>query len=641
MATIESVYSAVTASPGTSLGIPLPTLQKIWQGTCQWAESNALQRRSVRISNFAQVTVQQQVGYCGLWGKRTSWIPSVVLSPGFCASFNIHASLPFSHAHVGCGAPVDMNPSLVASALGVPRHVVANGLKDLVRGIGLLAQKGDPLTIDMHFCSLDFQRGRYSVRWSKQFVDQFVGWTSEIETQSARSPSPRTVHTLQFKPVPPGARPCTARQSGNIQEVTHTEKTQTDGRPFSARAPKNEPQSDGATKVEPSNSHEVPEKSSQQEPVEVQNAAKFLPPTPPLPQEGSVPPPVRSRQDPASLLRAIPEDWSPYARRKARKTIYRKIRNKAYEDSWETQLALKRQACAQERQRERDHMERVIELVHNNALAAAKDRHARLQHAQQTLAYNHTLAQMRQDIGIPKSQPAGDLFDARPITCAAPHDVPTLLQQIELRRQRVLADRAADRATAEQADKAKEEWQRDIVADLEKKRDAQNKMSAIYEGQIAQRQSEERNYRRSLTNGGALLFSGNDSQRQEKEEQRLVKERTRQFQQENLRALRQKHQEEAEQETRRRKKQKQEEEEFWKRDQQLQAQQARAKQAIAASLRHSWDTQMSERRNAQSAERQHLASWHEMNYLKNESSDDEADPKVATTHIPQPPTCAT
>ena len=319
------------------------------------------------------------------------------------------------------------------------------------------------------------------------------------------------------------------------------------------------------------------------------------------------------------------ESLTPYQRQRTRKSLYRQLRNKAYEESWESQLEIKKQIADEERRRDKEKVEAFREFIAEEKVRQQAQAAQKKTEEQRVLDMNLTLATARAPLALPRAVEPGDIFNARHPTFAAKADKSFLATQIRLAEERRQREKAEDKLHGARAKDLADEWKAERRSALQEKRDQQRKIREEYEAQIAQKKREQEHYKKTLTNGGALLFSGDDSAKQEEEDRRMVLEKSRATQLVNknvatARAV------EVERETLERGRQLVEsQKEFQHHERMLRAQQEKQHNAVKERLRSAWEEQISERRRRQWVEREADRQWKEHNYLKNESSDEEED----------------
>ena len=314
---------------------------------------------------------------------------------------------------------------------------------------------------------------------------------------------------------------------------------------------------------------------------------------------------------------------SRYQRNKTRKTLYRHHRNKAYEESWENQAAIKRAILEEEKEHDRQKVAEFKDFIAAEHRRQTEERIQRRAEDKQMEQMNHELAGAREKLAMPRAVENGDIFDARQPTYSAGTDHRYLRQQIQMQEERRRAEKEEDRKHGERASRAAEEWKAKTPAEIEHRKKQQQIMCKEYDMQVSKRAAQDKDYKSTQTSGGALVFSGDDGTMQEKVDRRRVQERSREIQMANKKVAIERSRVEKEAFERQRQALMESQAVHRRNDALLRAQNRRTKDAIKDNLRSSWDGQIQSHANQRQVYKEAMKVWKEHNYLKNESSDDD------------------
>lgn len=620
MSDIDTILRRVAEHPGTSAGVPLAALQATWSATCDYVASMLAKRRSVIIPNFAHFIVQQHIGHSGTWGARVTWIPVFTVLPAFCQAYGISGGENASVTLRGATTPVTLNSTAIALHCNdggkmVSRHGVMNSIKDIVREIGAAVSGGAAVRLNFGCCVVQFAGGRASTTWSTPLVESL--------NRDSKAPMPggrvNTAHIGDADGHVPRP-PVSARQSaGAPQAVPRPPSSRNSGVGAAPPAMPPPPVPQRHDSVSPRGSRPSSRASSARGVV-----APFATDSRPLtPRSAS----ARGPSHPAlaEQLAAISDDLSPHKRRTARKLAYRRNRNRAFEASWERTLDEKAAQTVVEREQD---------LETANALALAQQREEanrlaeireRREEAQRIQRVNLELARARSAKGVPRAQKAGDIFDARLPTRTARHDTAALDRQLEERRLREEHEKAETAAFGAAAVAAQQEYQAEERE--RKRREKEQRIAAGRQYELAAKQrsqtkAQEREEEARLAALTGLSFDGDGD---------VYKDRTLQIQKANYEMVK----------SRARERQQRLDEErsmladsisrLEAREHALRMQENRAKHAEQSRLRNLWQDQMRENSERRKRESERAKNWRDVNFLRNESSDDEDDrPRTAS-----------
>jgi hypothetical protein len=622
MANIETIIQAVVANPGTSAGLSAADLRTIYGGLCQYVESMLLRHRSVVIPNFCNFVVQKHVGHSGTWGARVSWVPVMMLLPAFCQAYSVASNAQTSLTHMGATTADTINSSAVMTFCGnsVSRHAVMNAVKDMVREIGSLVAAGrTPLVVDMKFCSFTFEGRRVSnVSWQPAFVRALNASSAAESTSGAAS----SAATSSARATGTAAQPITPR--GNILEaagsslkvprppsvqeqrpsvpVDHDPAAALPSRPSSSRVPA-PPQRGSVAPARPA-------------PFAASMASDFS-----ASGGGAVSPRRAANDAHLAAELAVIDASATSAHRKsiARKVAYRRSRNQAFEEAWQKSLQEKRRAAEAEAAVDRATADLAVARVVADAERARQERTERRSEAQQIQKANLGLSELRRGQGIPRVLPSGDIFDARAHTSKIAHDTAALEAQIAQRlsqREREKADDAAYGRAAHQ------DFVQHAVDEQRRKQDARTERQLAMQehAQIAAEKKTRARAEREADDDLTRRCTGFQGFGLEGD---VFKAQSVAIQKANYEMVQQRARERSEREETDKQRLADAVKRLEARDAALRAQEQRVKSARQHQMRATWTAQMSESRDRRRMDEHDRKTWRDINFLRNESSDDE------------------
>lgn len=572
---------ALALSAGHGHSVTLSQAIDVWSAVCQMAEEAILRRQSLVIPGFASVGLQTEAeGMGGLWRDRLSFAPCLHLTPVFVSQYcSDRAGYRVANPQkVGGAVPVLLNgATLSAYANGIPRHIAVSILKDLIRVIGKLLLEGGggnrkraaPLRVEMGFATLDFTAPALKVRWARRFMEELAETIEEADrigafagsANNTDSTSPRRPHTAPRIPAPPGHQrnapvsvaPFPASASGRAVPAPPpaSAKRPADGaaamggrgringaaapqqqRPDSARA--------SPTPSIPSRSNSVCSVRSASSAASQQSPRGARPRTAADAFSGSSP---RNRELFEATLDAITRsNASAYAKGKARKAAYRRMRGAAFQESWGAQIEQQREKEAAEREEERQRVDHFRRSLAEQAAKEHNERLSRRREGQQVQELNKALAARRDEVLLPRrvSEP-GDLFSSRnPPTRRDGNEAQILLHQMAEKKERAAKERAADRVFHEYLAEQDAAWNDGLRSARAQRIQQQAALREEYLQQFEQKKAEEARFKATMPKAGSFFYSEGDSAADEHRERREVKLRTRGFQQENKRRVEEK-----------------------------------------------------------------------------------------------------
>eukprot|EP01063_Lacrimia_lanifica_P021160 TRINITY_DN28425_c0_g1_i1.p1 TRINITY_DN28425_c0_g1~~TRINITY_DN28425_c0_g1_i1.p1 ORF type:complete len:370 (+),score=114.09 TRINITY_DN28425_c0_g1_i1:47-1111(+) len=166
--TAEDIIRQVAAKPGFSTGVSYDVLKFVWCTFCEYVEHQLLKSRGVVVPGFAHIQLKSVVSDALLWGTKTVLIPSFVMLPNFVSQHGLRM-LKQADPVVKTSRSSVVSFCAIATASGLSKAVVMNGVKDITHRIGLCAGRGWRLNIDCGFCRLLAEERRYNVRWNSAF----------------------------------------------------------------------------------------------------------------------------------------------------------------------------------------------------------------------------------------------------------------------------------------------------------------------------------------------------------------------------------------------------------------------------------------------------------------------------------------
>jgi hypothetical protein len=623
VANADTVLQAVAANPGTSAGLSLAEIRSIFAGLCSHLEAMLERRRSIVVPGFCHFVVQKHVGHSGTWGARVTWVPVMMLVPQFCQAFSVLPNTQTSLTHQGATTPATINSTAVVACCSgtVSRYAILNVVKDIVRELGgLVGLSSQPLTLDMKFCTITFSGRRVTnVSWAPSFL-RVLNSDAQVDerTQAGLSVTQGVIRTASAE------RPPSARDNHTVPSKLFPRPPTTPIR-----------EQDRSTPLVPASAGQAHE-ASKSVPVVPAPPPRGLyafgsrPSTATFPSAsgtfGGMPAalsPRRAAQD-ASLhahLDAIAstDEASPHTKRTARKLAYRRSRNQAYEDSWQNNLDEKRLAAEAEAEADRQAAAAVLRKQVEDAEKTRQEKVERRDESDRIEKVNQDLVRMRQGHNIPRAHPPADIFDARRSTAKVPHDVSALHRQVAERRAREAADKAEAAAYGEAAWREHLEQKVDEQRKKQQRRDEREKEAKEHDRIIAEKRLRLRSEAAAdlelarKCEGFAGFGLGGDAFRQ----QSIA------IQKANYEMVMQRATERQRKEDDEKAKLADSIRRIEARDAALRDQEKRAKTARQSHLRSTWSSQMSQRHTREHGETMDRKTWKDVNFLRNESSDDE------------------
>eukprot|EP00758_Cryptobia_borreli_P007364 Tbor_TRINITY_DN5286_c0_g1::TRINITY_DN5286_c0_g1_i2::g.16855::m.16855 len=392
----------------------------VWTAFCRICEENMLCLQNISVPSFGYFGVNKKVENIGdnNGKEKTNYLPSFILSPDFISQYcNTGNTIP-SRINDNKTPPKLLNVAVFSSYSGVPGHIALVILENIIRAIGQTLSKGgrkSTLSIEMGFAILGFGAectNGYNIRWSKSFLKEL----QDIVDASGVSHA-QTTQANNVIPYPPSR---TLKSYSSTPEPHHTmvpkssQCKQSVVKPFS----ENNTEYDGSTYTNGQrHTHSSSRCCSE---LSIRSDASHNIHVHPQKSYGI-----------DDILKSISlRSNTAYEKKKARKRVFRCYRQKAFQESWEKQLALKRQISADEKAMDRRAMDQLMRSVSEQATDEYNRSLVRKAELKEIMSVNKALSESRKKLQLPRVIPNSDMFcsiTSRPSSTTSE----ALLRQIE------------------------------------------------------------------------------------------------------------------------------------------------------------------------------------------------------------------
>ena len=232
------------------------------------------------------------------------------------------------------------------------------------------------------------------------------------------------------------------------------------------------------------------------------------------------------------------------------------------------------------------------------------------------------LSSVHGSLGIPRTQPAGDIFNGRIRLRPQAPDAALLTSQINEAKLRRIAEREEGRQVHRVAGEADRKWLDHLREEREAQKWKSEKLRDNYKEQMQLKREEHRHYKAGMSKTGSVLFSESEGAAEDVAERQDLRHRNKQFSDENLAIIREHIQQKCtDQELFEvEKKEASDERQYQGSVKRLVLEQRQVKKKALADFLGKQIQENKERKRKEVDDRR---EWRETNFLTNESSDEE------------------
>ena len=600
--TIDDILRDIVARPGCAVGLSFPELKRIWESICVQCFHTVAQRKTLMIPNF-----------CHFYFSSSSMVqaPQFIFSPNFSSMYGVSILQPqlsrVTHNSTPCPS-LTLNLSAAAVHAGVTRDSVNNTLKDIIRRVGevVLHGKGGSMCclefIDL--CKVMIRRGgRYDVHWTSKALQHIA---TVYASSSSRIQTPNRTERGAELLVKRGT-PTLPRETEDAAVVVDVSQQQ-GSKPWQQLRPASAP----------ATNRSLPTQQAPENPSESRT-----PPTQAPDDTAEVFESQTSSPAPPQKRAGLPP--SKYLLHKSHKAKVRRGRQETYVDSWENQLARKRE------QQDREFKAAVLAQEQSQthlALEEEKDRLLRRDARSQEMKVrdvNQALQRARQTSQMPRSHQMGSIFTGRICTHSVPPDLKFLSRQMHEHEDRKRAERQEDVRCAHrlveydrQLLEAERQRRLDLKAQLRRDQEEHLKM--------VETTSSDKGMLRVGEWDGDMFFANLSPEARKEEERRqkrVDQEEAKKLQQFNMDVVRQRELQAQRNRQEQRNELRNTSREAIAQEGVQRAHRLRVARSIQNELATAWDVQVNEKRRVNRAEGKERKEWRDASYWTNASSDDE------------------